>query len=161
VNTNLRKPAALLGMALALTLHAAAFAQNDPPGFAQTLPSEVRWSQSASLLHGGQSAPIYGDARKPGLYVNRVKQPALFRVMPHTHPEERLYTVISGTFYVGFGDKFDPEKLKAFPAGSSFVVPANTPHFHWMRSGEAVVQISGIGPSGIDYVDHADDPRTK
>jgi hypothetical protein len=50
-------------------------------------------------------------------------------------------------------------KLKAFPAGSMFVVPANASHFHWMRSGEAVVQVSGVGPSGIEYVDRADDPR--
>jgi hypothetical protein len=56
-------------------------------------------------------------------------------------------------------DKFDPTKLKALPAGSMLVVPANMSHFHWMRSGEAVVQISGVGPSGIEYVDHDDDSR--
>src|SRR5262249_42437712 len=102
---------------------------------------------------------VYGDPRKPGLYATRVKLPADYRIEPHTHPEERIYTVISGTFYIGFGDKFDPERLHAFPAGSLFVVPANASHFHWMRSGEAIVQISGVGPSGIDYADHADDPR--
>jgi len=102
---------------------------------------------------------LYGDPRKAAPYITRVRLPADYRIEPHTHPEERVYTVISGTFYIGFGEKFDPTALKAFSAGSAFVVPANTSHFHWMRSGEAVVQISGVGPSGIEYVDHSDDPR--
>ena len=102
---------------------------------------------------------LYGDPRKAAPYITRVKLPADYRIEPHTHPEERVYTVISGTFYIGFGEKFDPTVLKAFPAGSAFVVPANASHFHWMRSGEAVVQISGLGPSGIEYMDHSDDPR--
>jgi quercetin dioxygenase-like cupin family protein len=106
-----------------------------------------------------QTAIVYGDPRKAGPFITRVRQPAGYRIAPHTHPEERVYAVNSGTFYIGFGDKFDPAKLRAFPAGSVFVVPAGASHFHWMRSGETVVQVNGVGPSGIDYVDHADDPR--
>jgi quercetin dioxygenase-like cupin family protein len=146
----------------ALSLSFAALAQDDPPGFVQTFPEQIKWTQAPALPSGGLSASIYGNAQKPtGYYINRVKLPADFKVPPHSHPEESVYTVISGTFYIGYGDKFDPAKLKAFPAGSTFVVPANTSHFHWMRSGEAVAQITGIGPNGFDYVDHADDPRKK
>ncbi len=133
----------------------------DPAGFVQTLPDQVQWASSAAIPPGGQTAVVYGDPRKAAPYITRVKQPDGYRIPPHTHPEERVYTVISGTFYIGFGDRFDPAKLKAFPAGSVIVVPANASHFHWMRSGEAVVQVSGVGPSGIEYIDPADDPRRK
>jgi mannose-6-phosphate isomerase-like protein (cupin superfamily) len=146
-------------MALAWFASAATQAQTDPSGFVQILPDQIKWTPSTTIPPGGQGAILYGDPRKPVPYITRVKQPADYKIAPHTHPEERVYTVISGTFYIGFGDKFDSTRLKALPAGSVIVVPANASHFHWMRSGEAVVQVSGVGPSGIDYVDHADDPR--
>jgi quercetin dioxygenase-like cupin family protein len=148
-----------LGSLLVLLASCATQAQTGPAGFAQTLPDQVKWTQSTSIPPGGQTAILYGDPRKPALYVTRVKLPADYRIAPHAHPEERVYTVISGTFYIGFGDKFDPTKLQAFRAGSVIVVPAKASHFHWSRSGEAVVQISAVGPTDIDYVDHADDPR--
>jgi quercetin dioxygenase-like cupin family protein len=153
------KPTCAFGSLLALIATGAALAQAGPAGFAQTLPGEVKWTRSAAIPPGGQSAVLYGDPRKPGLYVTRVKLPADYRIAPHTHPEERVYTVISGTFYIGFGDRFDPTRLQAFPPGSVVVVPANASHFHWSRSGDAVVQISAVGPTEIEYVDHADDPR--
>jgi quercetin dioxygenase-like cupin family protein len=148
-----------LGCLLVLLACRAIPAQTGPAGFARTLPDQVKWTPSASIPPGGQSAVLYGDPRRPALYITRVKLAADYRIAPHTHPEERVYTVISGTFYIGFGDRFDPTKLQAFPAGSVIVVPANASHFHWSRSGEAVVQITAVGPTGIDYVDHADDPR--
>lgn len=142
-----------------LLLSVAAAAEGDPASFVHRIPDEIEWTPSAAIPAGGQSAIIYGDPRKPLPYVTRVKLPAGYTIPPHRHPEERLYTVISGTFYIGFGDKLDATKLHAFPAGSVLVVPANASHFHWMRSGEAIVQISGVGPSGIAYVDRSDDPR--
>jgi len=155
------KAIALSAIALSLAASSDAFAQSDPPRFAQTLPDQVKWAQTGALLPGGQSAVIYGEPQKAGFYVTRTKMPADFKVLPHTHPDERVYTVISGTFYIGFGEKFDPVRLKAFPPGSAFVVPANTSHFHWARSGETVVQISGLAPTAIEYTDHGDDPRRK
>ena len=149
----------IIATAFAQSVSAAALAQTEPPGLVQIVPDQIKWSPSPSIPKGGQVAVVYGDPRKAAPYITRVKRPADYRILPHTHPEERVYTVISGTFYIGFGEKFDPMELKAFSAGSAFVVPANASHFHWMKSGEAVVQISGVGPSGIEYVDHADDPR--
>jgi quercetin dioxygenase-like cupin family protein len=149
----------IMGTALVLSASSSLMAQTDPPGFVQIVPDQIKWQPTAAIPSGGQSSILYGDPRKASPFVTRVKQPADYKIPPHTHPEERVYTVMSGTFYIGFGDKFDPTKLKAFPAGSMFVVPANASHFHWMRSGEAVVQVSGVGPSGIEYVDRADDPR--
>jgi quercetin dioxygenase-like cupin family protein len=79
--------------------------------------------------------------------------------MPHRHPEDRIYTVISGVFYIGFGDKFDGDAVTAYPPGSVLVLPGDTWHFHWAKSGEYVTQVTAIGPLGLEYADIDDDPR--
>jgi hypothetical protein len=79
--------------------------------------------------------------------------------MPHRHPEDRVYTVLSGVFYIGLGDQFDGDKVNAYPPGSVIVLPGNTSHFHWAKSGEYVTQVTAIGPLGIEYLDPGDDPR--
>jgi len=104
-------------------------------------------------------AVLIGDVSKAGPYVVRVKAPASAKLMPHMHPEDRVYTVISGVFYIGLGKTFDPARLKAYPPGSVIVLPGNTAHFHWAMSGEYVTQVSGTGPLGLNYVNAKDDPR--
>ena len=104
-------------------------------------------------------AILVGNPKEPGPYVVRVKVPAGVILMPHTHPEDRIYTVISGVFYIGIGTKFDASKLKAYPPGSVIVLPGNTPHFHWAKSGEYVTQVTAIGPLGVNYLNPSDDPR--
>jgi quercetin dioxygenase-like cupin family protein len=79
--------------------------------------------------------------------------------MPHKHPEDRVYTVISGVFYIGLGDEFDGNKVEAYPPGSVVVLPGNTSHFHLAKSGEYVTQVTAMGPLGIEYVDLDHDPR--
>jgi quercetin dioxygenase-like cupin family protein len=81
--------------------------------------------------------------------------------MPHTHPEDRIYTVISGVFYIGRGTEFDAAKLEAYPSGAIVVLPGNTAHFHWAKSGEYVTQVTAIGPLGLEYANSKDDPRHK
>ncbi len=81
------------------------------------------------------------------------------KLAPHVHPEDRIYTVISGVFYIGFGATFDAEKLQTYGPGSIIILPHGTPHFHWARSGEYVTQVSGTGPLGIEYLKKEDDPR--
>ena len=102
---------------------------------------------------------LVGDPTQPGPYVVRVKVPAGVKLMPHWHPEDRIYTVISGVFYIGLGSTFDAAKLTAYGPGSVIVLPGHTPHFHWAQSGEYVSQVSATGPLGMDYVDPGDDPR--
>jgi quercetin dioxygenase-like cupin family protein len=102
---------------------------------------------------------VVGHRSESGPYVIRVKAPGGTRLMPHKHPEDRIYTVMSGVFYIGLGDQFDGDKVQVFPPGSTIVLPGNTPHFHWATSGEYVTQITAIGPLGLEYVDPADDPR--
>jgi quercetin dioxygenase-like cupin family protein len=81
------------------------------------------------------------------------------KLLPHRHPEDRVYTVISGVFYIGLGDQFNPDKLEAYPAGSVIVLPGNTSHFHWAKSSEYVTQVTAIGPLGLEYLSANDDPR--
>jgi quercetin dioxygenase-like cupin family protein len=80
-------------------------------------------------------------------------------VKPHSHPENRVYTVISGIFYIGFGDTFDFKQLRAYPAGALVFVPGGASHFHAATSGEWVVQINSVGPTAFKYVRDTDDPR--
>jgi quercetin dioxygenase-like cupin family protein len=104
-------------------------------------------------------AVVVGHPAEPGPYVIRVKAPGGVKLMAHEHPEDRIYTVMSGVFYIGLGDQFDGDKVKAYPPGSVIILPGNTPHFHWAKSGEYVVQVTAIGPLGLYYIDPADDPR--
>lgn len=89
----------------------------------------------------------------------RVKLPAGEKLMPHRHHEDRVYTVLSGVFYIGRGEKFDEEKLEAYAPGAVIVLPGGTPHFHWAKSGEYTTQVYAIGPISLEYVDARDDPR--
>jgi hypothetical protein len=70
--------------------------------------------------------------------------------MPHSHPEDRVYTVISGVFYIGLGEHFDADKLHAYPPGSVIVLPGDTFHYHWAKSGDYVTQVTAIGPLGLE-----------
>jgi hypothetical protein len=83
------------------------------------------------------------------------------KLMPHRHSEDRIYTVISGVFYIGLGDEFDADKLGAYPPGAVIVLPGYTSHFHWAKSGEYIAQVTAIGPLGFEYVNSKDDPRNE
>ena len=66
---------------------------------------------------------------------------------------------MSGVFYIGLGERFDGSKVEAYPPGSLVVMPGDTWHFHWAKSGEYITQVTAIGPLGLEYVDAKDDPR--
>jgi quercetin dioxygenase-like cupin family protein len=129
--------------------------------FGAIYQENIKWAPFAAFPPGALLAVLVGDPTQPGPYVTRVKVPAGVKLMPHTHPEDRIYTVISGVFYIGLGTKFDASKLKAYPPGSVVVLPGNTPHFHWAKSGDYVTQITAIGPLGMSYINPSDDPRNK
>ncbi|CAI8879545.1 Cupin domain-containing protein [Pseudomonas sp. IT-P44] len=120
---------------------------------------DVEWRSFPAFPKEVKLAVLAGDPSKPAPYVVRVKVPNDTKLMPHTHPEDRIYTVMSGVFYIGFGTVFDPAKLVAYGPGSVVILPANTPHFHWAKSGEYISQVYGTGPLGLEYVDSQDDPR--
>lgn len=104
---------------------------------------QLRWSQPPYYKDGRQRAQMFGDSSQGGAWIDRVRMPAATRVLAHTHPQDELVTVIEGTWYVGEGKRFDPARLKAYPAGSFIVIPAGTPHFIAANDGAVVVQLSG------------------
>lgn len=124
-----------------------------PPGALRVTPDELRWGPGR--VPGHEIAPLIGASSKPGPYVERVRFPANTLSQPHSHPEDRSYVVISGTWRVGYGETYDAAKLKALPPGSFFTEPANVPHFSLTGDEAVIVQISGHGPSATRFVDAA------
>ena len=119
----------------------------------------LKWQDSpASLPAGAKLAVLEGDPNKEGPFVMRLKLPDGYRLPPHTHPKPERVTVISGTFHLGMGDKFDATRGAAMPAGSYGTWPAGMHHYVWTK-GETVVQFHGDGPWTIKYLNPADDPR--
>ena len=127
--------------------------------FKAILPEHLDWRPFPAFPPSVRLAVVVGQPAQPGPYVIRVKVPHDVKLMPHTHPEDRVYTVLSGVFYVGLGNEFNPDSLEAYPPGTVLVLPGNMPHFHWARSGEYISQITAMGPLGIEYVEPTDDPR--
>ena len=122
---------------------------------------EVEWKPFASFPPAARLAILVGDPSKPGPYLIRVRLPAGTRMMPHKHAEDRIYTVISGVFYIGLGEAFDESKLTAHAPGTVLVLPSGQAHFHSAQSGEYITQVSAIGPLGLAYIDPAHDPRAR
>ena len=100
-----------------------------------------------------QTAVLYGDPTKAGVFVTRVKFPSGFKDLPHWHPDElRTVAVLSGTLYFANGEKWDESKFKAYPAGTFYSEPSKRPHYTWAKDGEVILQITGVGPSGKTFI---------
>ena len=128
-------------------------------------PQQLSVNQSASKTVGvsqvgGQSAQVlYGDPTKPGLYTVLLRLEPHKRIMPLSHPDSRFVTVLSGTFYIGFGDKYDQAGLKALPPGGIYTEPAHANHFGETQDEPVLVAITGYGPSETTYANPADAPK--
>ncbi len=147
----------------ATSLSEAQPARLSPPvrrdGFRSILSEDIDWKPFAAFAPSARLAVLVGKPSEPGPYVIRVKVPHGVKLMPHKHPEDRVYTVISGVFYIGLGDEFDANKLEAYPPGAVVVLPGDTPPFHWAKSSGYVTQVTAIGPLGLEYIHPGDDPR--
>jgi quercetin dioxygenase-like cupin family protein len=116
------------------------------------LPDQLEWKVEPFSPYP-DTAILFGDPAKPGIYVIRVKLPAGFKIMPHVHPDEwRTTSVLSGTQYFALGAKWDETELKPYPAGTFFIEPKGTPHFVWAKDGEVILQITGIGPTSTTMI---------
>ena len=123
-------------------------------------PDDIKWGDvPPGLPAGAQAAVLYGDPGKAGNFTVRLKASAGYKVMPHTHPTAERLTIISGTFRLGMGDKFDEKATQEMGPGSYADLPSGMSHFAFIPSG-AVVQIDSEGPFMIKYVDPKDDPRS-
>ena len=135
--------------------------QIDQAVFKPTLPEDLDWEPFPAFPPSARLAVVVGQTSEPAPYVVRVKLPSGVKLMPHRHHEDRVYTVMSGVFYIGLGEEFDEEKLQAFAPGAVIVLPGGTAHFHWAKSGDYVTQVTAIGPISLDYVHPEDDPRNQ
>lgn len=100
----------------------------------------------------GEGVVLAGPLDKPVFYTQRVHLKKGGLVPPHTHPDTRYTTVLSGTLYVCTGDKVAADAVTAFPAGSFIVTPANVVHCSWAKDGDVVYQESGIGPTATNLL---------
>ncbi|MBD9362992.1 cupin domain-containing protein [Methylomonas fluvii] len=144
----LRKPIrpalSILTIALCCAYSAAAALELDPKAINIKLPEQINWVANPS---GSESAVLVGDPNKPGLYVVLNKWKAHHSSKPHSHPNDRFITVISGTWWVGTGTDYDPAHLQAVPAGSFVTHYGNEIHYDGAKDEDTILQIVGIGPA--------------
>ena len=108
-------------------------------------PDNIRWVKNPNGTN--EQAILYGDPSKPGLYVARIKWYPGNMSRPHFHQNDRFFAVISGTWWMGTGEKFDPDSTVPAPAGSYVIHHAGKVHYDGAKDGEVVIQVSGMGPA--------------
>src|SRR5436190_1188401 len=124
-------------------------------------PKDLKWGDPPPIFEKGASFTVVsGDPSKEGLYVVRMKMPAGYKINPHWHPTDEHVTVISGTFALGMGEKFDKATMKDLPAGGYALLPAEMRHYAMAKTA-AIVQVHGMGPFSLTYVNPADDPSQR
>ena len=140
----------------------AAFAQEaNAPTHITSAPKDLKWGDPPAVFeNGARFTVVSGDPSKEGLYIVRLMMPAGYKINPHWHPADEHVTVISGTFAVGMGEKFDKTAMKELPAGGYALLPAQMRHYAMAKTA-STVQVHGVGPFALTYVNPADDPSTR
>lgn len=123
-------------------------------------PDDFKWTDVPSLPPGAKAALIEGPMNEAVPFTLRLRLPPNYQIPPHWHPAVERVTVMSGTFHMGAGEKFDRARTMALTPGSIAIMQPKTPHFAWTKE-ETVVQLHGMGPWAVNYVNPADDPRKK
>ena len=142
------------GLAAAQTAQPAAGASDH----VHTEARQLKWGPVPPMLaKGAQITVVSGDPGKEGPFVVRLKMPAGYKIAPHWHPTDEHVTVVAGTFALGMGDTFDPKAAESLTPGGYALLPAEMHHFAWTKDG-ATVQVHGMGPFVLNYVNPADDP---
>lgn len=131
-------------LVLSALLSTVTAAELDPKAIAIKLPEQINWVANPS---GSESAVLVGDPNQPGLYVVLNKWKAHHTSKPHSHPNDRFITVISGTWWVGTGSEYKPDELKPVPAGSFVTHYGNEIHYDGAKDEDTILQIVGIGPA--------------
>jgi hypothetical protein len=149
-------------LVLILVLAAAALMAQSGAAHNAFTPDQVSWGPAPPFVPAGaQLAVLEGDPMATsGDYTVRLKMPDGYKFPPHWHPKRENVTVVSGSFKVGMGDKFDASKMMVFPAGS-FAYMAPDMHHYAMAVGETIVQVHGTAPLQVNYVNPEDDPSKK
>jgi len=151
LSTSLMPTAVVLGL---MALSASALAASDS---VLVNPESIKWAEAPpSLPKGAKIAVLYGDPSKAGPFCIRLMAPAGYKIPPHWHSQAEALTVISGTFYLGMGDKMDAA-AHALKAGGFHYLPPKEHHYAFSKAA-SVVQVNGEGPFDITYINAADDP---
>ena len=122
--------------------------------------SDLKWDDVPSLPPGAKIAVIEGPMNEAVPFTIRLKFPADYSIPAHSHPAVERVTVLSGTFHMGAGDRLDSQKTMPLKQGDMMIMQPKTNHYAWNKD-EVVVQLNGMGPWGVTYVNPADDPRKK
>jgi mannose-6-phosphate isomerase-like protein (cupin superfamily) len=137
-------------------------AQATPPAGSHVIvaqPEKITWSPAPNALpSGAKLAVLEGNPFEAGPYTMRLQMPGGYRIPPHSHPGVEHVTVVKGTFKVGMGEKFDPAAMMTLPNGTFAALDPGVHHYAEAQ-GETVIQLHGIGPWAINYVNPKDDPR--
>jgi hypothetical protein len=131
-------------IAMLVSLGSAKVTDLNPAALAYKLPDQIKWTDEPS---GAKAAVLLGDLAKPGLYIVLVKWTPHHMSHPHWHPNDRFITVVSGTWWVGTGAKFDPDGTVPLPAGSFVTHFGKQVHYDGAKDVEAVLEIVGEGPA--------------
>ena len=124
-------------------------------------PSDLKWGDPPPVFEKGATFTVLsGDPSKEGIFVVRLKMPAGYMIKPHWHPTDEHVTVLSGTFEWGMGEKVDKAAMKALPVGGYALLPAKMAHYAMAKTA-ATVQVHGMGPFALTYINPADDPRQR
>ena len=134
----------LAGATVLLGLFSVRASEPDPKVLAYQLPNQIHWTDSPA---GASQAVLAGDPSKPGLYVVLTKWHPHHMSRPHFHPNDRFITVISGTWYVGTGPKYEPASTTPIPAGSFVTHYGKQIHYDGAKDEEVTLEIVGMGPA--------------
>ena len=149
----------VIAVGLALAGDEMAAHDKSQPVHVMMTDADLIWTDGPkSLPPGAKMAVLEGDPAKEGLFTLRFKLPANYKVPAHWHPADEHVTVLAGSFSMGMGEKFDEKALKELPLAGFAVMPTGVRHFAMSKNG-ATIQLHGMGPWGINYVNPADDPR--
>ncbi len=141
--------------------HAAKPAAHAAPAGNLMNAADMKWGPAPPAFNpGAQMAVVDGDPSKAAPFVIRVKLPDGFKVMPHWHPTDENVTVVSGSLSRGMGEKWDDAAMTTLTAGGFARMPKKMAHYV-VAKGETIVQVHGVGPFALTYVNPKDDPRLK
>jgi len=157
----------LLSFAFALGCQASAAGVSMPE--MRKTPAELKATPAgdnqigSSGLTGVSSQVLFGDPTKPGLYSILLSVPARTTIAAHSHRDDRIATVVAGTWRFGYGNRQDANRLKVLPPGSVYSEPGGAHNNHFARTDDepVLVHITGLGPTDTRYVDPADDPKAR
>jgi hypothetical protein len=138
-----------------------AIGQDGKSAHVMVKPVDLKWGAPPPVFEqNAKFTVVSGDPGKAGIYTVRLRMPAGYKIAPHWHPTDEHVTVLQGTFALGMGEKFDAASMTELPAGGYALLPTEMRHYAMAKT-DAVVQVHGMGPFALTYVNPADDPSKR